>query len=235
MCPDRRSHLSEGRLDETYAVLSSPRSRSVLSVLSDRPDGVGVSELATLLARREEDASARGVPETERERVRTSLHHRHLPKLEGASLVECEDGEVRPGARLSDDDVVETALDLDLDPETADAVFELLAAERRRTLLELLANGSDYTVSDLASVLAAVSDTTERDAEISLLHNHLPKLERAGVISHDRDTRRVSYRGIPIDDAALGRLLAAGDGWAPSGIASRNGDVLREPDSGIDR
>lgn len=234
MYPGQGSHPTGGRLDETYAVLSSRRSRSVLSVLSERPDGVSVPELATLVAGREGDAPGGSVPATDRERVRTSLHHRHLPKLEETSLVERQGGEVYPGVRLSED-VVETALGLDLVPETADALFELLAAERRRIILGLLANGGDYTVSDLARVIAAVSDATERDVEVALVHNHLPKLERAGAVSYDPDTGDVSYRGVPIDDTALGRLLAAGDGVAPPVIAGRDGGAHRGHGAVVDR
>lgn len=80
---------------------------------------------------------------------------------------------------------------------SADTVFELLAEQRRRYLLESLAeHGYSLTLADLADEVAS----RERDAHIAeipeddvlevylaLYHQHVPKLAAADVVAYDQD------------------------------------------------
>lgn len=80
---------------------------------------------------------------------------------------------------------------------SADTVFELLAARRRRYLLESLAeHGYSLTLADLADEVAAretgahITEIPEGDVldiYLSLYHTHLPKLEAAKVVAYDQD------------------------------------------------
>lgn len=66
--------------DVAFDVLTAPRRRYVLHFLSDR-DSTTVSTLVAWLARHEG---------TDPDRIETSLHHSHLPKLENTGLVAVE-------------------------------------------------------------------------------------------------------------------------------------------------
>jgi predicted transcriptional regulator len=104
------------------------------------------------------------------------------------------------------------ARDLSLDT----AVRVLRADARRRALRSLLEDSGAVSVSELADRIRA-RDTGSRtasdegtgsrlDRRIGLLHNHLPLLERVGLIEFDRRSRTV----VPTEAAsALTPLLAA--------------------------
>lgn len=79
---------SERSLDVIFRVLARQRRRDALYVLYRHPGSLAVAELA------DEVASVEG---TDPERVRTSLHHVHLPKLVDAGVAEydAETGTVR--------------------------------------------------------------------------------------------------------------------------------------------
>lgn len=85
-----------------------------------------------------------------------------------------------------------------------DRVFEVLADRRRRLVLSyLVAEDADAaTVGELLDyVVARSGDTsTDRDADTvrtQLHHNHLPKLDAAGVIDYDAGNGTVRYREKP--------------------------------------
>ncbi|MFP8958502.1 hypothetical protein ACLI4Y_17450 [Natrialbaceae archaeon A-CW3] len=74
----------------------------------------------------------------------------------------------------------------------AQDAHEILAnADRRHILTELSENDGFTTISDLATLLTAHSDSrveTEKalkNAKIRLVHNHLPRLEGHGIIEYD--------------------------------------------------
>jgi hypothetical protein len=82
--------------------------------------------------------------------------------------------------------------------------IELLASNRRRTLLRVLEQDGTrdkYTLESLATAVAQ----TEREDELgaiptqrvstSLHHNHLPKLDDADIVDYDADASRVEYHG----------------------------------------
>lgn len=76
-----RRRTDEERVDAIFGVLSDARRRRVIRLLRAREGAVAVSALAEALAAREP-----GGPEPER--LVVSLRHVHLPKLEGAGVVD---------------------------------------------------------------------------------------------------------------------------------------------------
>ena len=90
-----------------------------------------------------------------------------------------------------------------------DTLLDLLRAERRRTVLELLyvlqleEESDDVTIQipDLARQVAAteadvdsatVGRTVQRSLNLGLRHTHLPMLDDYGVIEYDPDANEVS-------------------------------------------
>lgn len=74
---------------------------------------------------------------------------------------------------------------------------DLLASDRRRIVLRYLAEreGEVVFVGELADHLVATGNAEKRhNCVISLEHVHLPKLSKTGVITYDRDRRRLRYR-----------------------------------------
>lgn len=100
-----------------------------------------------------------------------------------------------------------------------DAVFDVLASARRRTVVRCLRSAeSPLAVADLARDVVATErdvgprDVSEEDVErayTSLHHVHLPKLADGGYIGYDDDRSAVSLT------ADAGRLTPLLD-WAAS-------------------
>jgi len=75
-----------------------------------------------------------------------------------------------------------------------DTLYEALASEDRRRTVFFLLDEKETTVETLATVLAgwaadetgSMSSPADRDQiRIELVHNHLPRLEAAGLVSYD--------------------------------------------------
>lgn len=87
------------------------------------------------------------------------------------------------------------------DALSRDALFELLASERRRAVLRRLDDGEEpVPVPELVAAVVAreasvefTPDQHERVA-VSLEHVHLPKLHDAGVVEYDDDAGTVRLR-----------------------------------------
>lgn len=86
-------------------------------------------------------------------------------------------------------------------PLPRDTVHELLANERRRTVLRCLREHGPLVLPDLADEVARVEHDSplpqipEDDVlcvYLSLWHSHVPKLSSAGVVSYDQDRDRVT-------------------------------------------
>ncbi|WP_459192994.1 DUF7344 domain-containing protein [Halosimplex sp. J119] len=93
-----------------------------------------------------------------------------------------------------------------------DALFELLADPRRRRLLEVLeetGRGERAPLADLSERVAVAEGTTEGEARhgvaVALHHVHLPKLDEAGLVEYDPETRVVETTDRSA--AAAGRLV----------------------------
>jgi DNA-binding transcriptional ArsR family regulator len=74
--------------DALLDVLGDRRRRRALSVLLGRPGPVALDDLAEEVAAREAGDPPADTGSEEEFRVRTALHHVHLPKLDDAGLVE---------------------------------------------------------------------------------------------------------------------------------------------------
>ena len=86
--------------------------------------------------------------------------------------------------------------------EGMDNKLGILSKRQRRLILLTLKRGEEKTESDL---LFRGGDEMD-DAELQLVHNHLPRLEEAGYIDWDRDTGTIS-KGPRYDEIQLGRPL----------------------------
>lgn len=81
----RSSHADALSATDIFPLLADDRGRNVLHYLSQRVGAVSLGELAEQLAIWEDD------PTYDRyERILTSLHHNHLPKLVDGGLVRYE-------------------------------------------------------------------------------------------------------------------------------------------------
>ncbi|UPW00464.1 hypothetical protein M0R88_18425 [Halorussus gelatinilyticus] len=74
---------------------------------------------------------------------------------------------------------------------SVDDCFEVVADPRRRTVLDVLADGEATTVSELTGRIADRCSVERERAATSLRHVHLPKLAEYGVVVHDRNADRV--------------------------------------------
>lgn len=71
---------------DKHHLLVSRRRRLVLALLAERSDEVELENLAATLARRE--AGAETVDEETVDRVKLTLHHRHLPMMDDLGVVD---------------------------------------------------------------------------------------------------------------------------------------------------
>ncbi|GAA0661215.1 hypothetical protein GCM10009020_01700 [Natronoarchaeum mannanilyticum] len=86
-----------------------------------------------------------------------------------------------------------------------DDVFELLADERRRRATYALARSRTQITSlerladEVVDREVARGDVTgplhRREVEIALVHNHLPRLDEAGLVEYDHETGEIEKRG----------------------------------------
>ena len=105
-----------------------------------------------------------------------------------------------------------------------DAVFEILADERRRHLLYYLIDvaGGEATPTEVADHLAAVEssgDPAEQDAIlVDLHHRHLPKMVAADVLDCGESGDRgglIRYLGDPLLEECLARVASRDVGRRP--------------------
>ncbi|AQL44065.1 hypothetical protein BV210_15745 [Halorientalis sp. IM1011] len=200
---------------QLFTVLADSRRRRILSLLDERRGGVTEPELATLVASEEADVPLRTVSDDQHERALVRLQHDHLPALESAGLVDRSGTTVRTAYRTEvGRGIVERILDIDGSPADTMTTLDLLASEHRRLVIQYLRAEGEATVDDLVS---AISETSDRNARISLLHTHLPKLADAGVIADDErsDDRYLVYEGLPLDDTTVEELIPVRNGDTP--------------------
>jgi len=125
----------------------------------------------------------------------------------------------------SDDGQPRTGVDAaDARPETPSRaeLFEVLQNDRRRAVLECLRADGAAPVTDLTGRVAAKEGDAEPEAVpeqrrksvyVSLYQNHLPKLDRTGLVEYDRDDGTVAL-GACADEALA--LLSEDDDASPS-------------------
>jgi DNA-binding MarR family transcriptional regulator len=71
-----------------------------------------------------------------------------------------------------------------------DRIFDILSHHNRRLVLVLLQENATTTEADV--MCHTIRD--KHSVQVSLIHNHLPKLEEAGYIEWDRDSTKI-WRG----------------------------------------
>lgn len=96
--------------------------------------------------------------------------------------------------------MAESTLDVVVEALVHNAVFEALAHQRRRYIVNCLGD-EPLALADVAMEVAArETDTPLADQPtdvaqhvyISLYHHHVPKLEDAGIVQYDRDKKVVA-------------------------------------------
>jgi hypothetical protein len=94
-------------------------------------------------------------------------------------------------------------------PLSRDDIYEVLSSPRRRYALHAIKNEDGATeLSDVAEQVAAwendkpVSEITSKERHLaysSIQQNHIPKLERAGIITHDSGTIELTEEARDLD------------------------------------
>ncbi|MCU4742179.1 DUF7344 domain-containing protein [Natronoglomus mannanivorans] len=209
--PSDRSEAEHTR-DTLFRCLANGHQRYLLGYVHERSSsGVAKSDLATWHAATIHEKALIEVTDSEHERARTELHHKHLPMLEEAGLIECdEQGSVTTTDHpaFEDSSIVDAVTDSEtVHDESLDALFDALADSRRRTVLSVL--GQQYHPISLETlardVAARESNTPERDVPqdhvqrvlVRLTHVHLPLLGDTGLVDYDTEANLVSYEGHP--------------------------------------
>jgi len=90
-----------------------------------------------------------------------------------------------------------------IDGPDSDAVFECLAAQKRRDIIAELRVRGSASLRELVDAVAETGDRPER-VELELHHRHLPKLADAGLVEYDSEDRAVEStdRTAAVDAAA---------------------------------
>lgn len=128
---------------------------------------------------------------------------------------------------MSDDapDVLARILSADVDE---DVLRALGTREQRYTLYHLL-DHERVTLSELADVLAGWMATTERrvttdvdrsSLRVALYHNHLPRLESAGLVDFDAAASVVDRSPLSADERELVEAAYLAEHWTGEPITS---------------
>lgn len=195
--------------DEVYTCLAHHRRRRILALLDDRPSPVSDTELATRIGAAESNLACKDLPEDDAQSVLVELHHTHLPRLADAGFVtwDRDAGTVA----IADREVLENPIvapQLESFAESRDQLLSVLAHRRRRLVLSLASRcETPITRDELATAMIAreremglengsESEATDRLAT-KLYHQHLPKLEDAGLVAYDHDDETITDVGHP--------------------------------------
>lgn len=199
----------ELRPPDVFELLSNRRRRNLLTIVGERADGLTTQDLATLLVSQETDQPLHEVSDEQRSAMLTSLQHSHLPRLQSWSLVAvADDGTITlsesaaPTADSTDHELLSAALALEADETVIETTFEALASEKRLTVIGALRDAGELSAPALVEQVTQRDESTAEDTRIALHHRHLPKLADLGIIEYDSERGRVSYEGLPLDDAA---------------------------------
>lgn len=193
---------------DALSALANERRRTVLETL-ERRSSATPAELATRVAATEHDTSLAAVPADRRRVVERSLHHRHLPTLEDARLVNWTRDTVTL-ARRATVEVWEHLQALGTDALDWNELFSILESERCRAVLSTLAIGADRVERRAVATTVASADAFETasvdETEIELHHALLPKLERTDIVTYDANAGLVHVDG-PIE--SVERIVAS--------------------------
>jgi hypothetical protein len=210
-----------GACDDCFAALADSNCRAVVRLVSDRsPAEMKKADLASELAGVITDKRPHTVTDEDQRRALVELHHRLLPRLTDAGLLEETDGALRSADHwLFETEGVEDVIadDGTIESDELDAVFTALADERRRTALRVLSECYTPITTEAVArdVAAREAETAEYevprdrvdDVLTSLVHVHLPLLHDATLVGYDDETERVSYEGHPAVPAEWMRAI----------------------------
>lgn len=210
---DRSGETDVNSLDATFSGLAhSGRRRVLRRLLKAAPESVPRGELAPAFAAATYGKPLEDVTEEECQNATIALHHRHLPTLTAAGLVEYATDDntvtIAENPALRDPYVLEAVEgSTPVRSESLNAVFDALAEDRRRTVLDVLSHQLDRIhVETLARELEArerdvaeseVSEASVERALTRLRHVDLPHLAEAGLVEHDPEAGTVAYAGHP--------------------------------------
>ncbi len=91
--------------------------------------------------------------------------------------------------------MTESKITLTADPPktslSSETLFQILENKRRRIVIQQLHRSDDPRMDahDLAEIVAAHEGTSERSCYISLIQNHLQKLDDEGIVEYDHDSK----------------------------------------------
>lgn len=194
--------------DGVFGVLAHGTRRHLLRIIRNRsPVGITKRALARELATVPTDAGPATVTDAELERTLVECHHSHLPYLLDSGLVvETDTDTVAAGDHWAfDDPVVQTLLDNQMDSSAVGTLASILTDPQRRTVLSVLANYQKPVSTD--TLARDVTAREMRDAEANdfqerldyvltaLVHDHLPRLQQAGLVGTDDQRGQISYEG----------------------------------------
>ncbi|PCR90148.1 hypothetical protein CP557_06090 [Natrinema ejinorense] len=210
----------------SFDVLADARRRTVLRLVHERsPEGVGKHDLGYQLAAVISDNPPAAITDGDHRRALVELHHRLLPQLTDAGLLEEGDDETirTTGHPVFDESEFEALIagDQTADAEELDTMFRVLANERRRAILAVLDDqfhpvatetlARDVAVREAGTAERAVPRERVDEVLASLVHVHLPVLHDATLVGYDAESGRVSderhsaLRGLaPVRDRVAG-------------------------------
>lgn len=210
---DDRSGETSVNLDATFSALAHGGRRRVLRrLLKAAPESVPRGELVPAFAASTHGKSPEEVTEEERQNAAIALHHRHLPTMTAAGLVEYDTDDntvtLAENPVLRDPHVLEAVEGAEsTSAESLDALFDALADDRRRTILDVLSHQfGRIHVETLARELEArergvaeseVAETSVEGVLTRLRHVDLPHLVEAGLVEYDHEAGTVAYAGHP--------------------------------------
>lgn len=208
----------EGGSRRQCSVLGDQRQRRVLSILLDRSRPMSVQDLAVRLAAHEADTAPSTVPEEDLRRMRIELHHRCLPVMEAAGVIERHpEGLIADEPRFFRNADISASELTEHDQRFWEAVGTILPSARRRAVMTIVADRRfPLTLEELAKELVDSSYATQPESRethsslvVKLYHVDLPKLAEIGVIEFDPEEKTVAStpRGVSIVDR-----LGLGDG-----------------------
>jgi DNA-binding transcriptional ArsR family regulator len=199
-----------GQKEEIFEALSSDRRVEIVNEISESGT-MNIQDLVAEISSVENNKPREKLSDTEIERVRIPLIQTHIPILTHHNIIEydIETSEISEGKKFDEalsliQDTYEIiGIDWDAYPELDEtALFDLLSSSRRRNIIRILqSEQSPIQFTNLVENVAAkennvpVSELTSKDRKryyVSLYQTHVPKLEEAGLVDYDQESREVS-------------------------------------------
>ncbi|USZ70219.1 DUF7344 domain-containing protein [Natronosalvus halobius] len=122
---------------------------------------------------------------------------------------------------------------------SVEPLFEALSDARRRYVMSLLLSRPQVSVEELCDEVVAWERTGAEGAvvresviTISLVHNHLPKLDDLGLVDYDVETGRVARADVDLETQRIVERAIELDESVPVAPASPVGSAYR-PESSL--